>query len=129
MQRIPVTEKHWYQASYTSTGWGSVNVPHTWQVAAALADYRGIAWYRRTFDVPANWWQSSVRIEFEAVLRTATVWVNGQIGGRARKGYTAFTLDITRFLYWGQPNVIAVHVDNTFDEHMVPRGHSSDWAP
>ena len=29
----------------------------------------------------------------------------------------------------GQPNVIAVHVDNTFDEHMVPKGHSSDWVP
>lgn len=56
------------------------------------------------------------------MLRTATLWVNGQLAGdHARKGYTAFTLDITRFLYWGQPNVIAVHVDNTFDEHMVQK--------
>jgi glycosyl hydrolase family 2 len=123
------TGQRWYQASYTSAGWDTVNVPHTWQVAAALADYRGIAWYRRTFDVHADWQQSSVRIEFEAVFHTSTVWVNGQLAGEhARKGYTAFTLDITRFLYWGRPNNIAVRVDNTFDEHMVPRGHSSDWA-
>jgi len=45
-----------------------------------------------------------------------------------RKGYTAFVLDITHLLRWGQSNTMAVRVDNAFDEHMVPRGRSSDWA-
>src|SRR5882762_5011691 len=37
-------------------------------------------------------------------------------------------LDITHLLRWGKPNVIVVRVDNAFNEHMVPRGRSSDWA-
>jgi beta-glucuronidase len=70
-----------------------------------------------------------VRVEFEAAFHTATVWVNGQLAGEhARKGYTAFTLDITSLVQFGQLNTIAVRVDSAFNENMVPRGRSSDWA-
>jgi beta-galactosidase len=105
------------------------DVPHTWQVDSGYTEYRGVAWYRRTFDVPGAWLHSLVRIEFEAVFHTATIWVNGQPAGEhTRKGYTAFTLDITRFLRWGKINTVAVRVDNAFNDHMLPRGRSSDWA-
>jgi len=106
-----------------------VKVPHTWQVDPAFTEYRGVAWYQRTFDAPSEWQDSAVRVEFEAVFHTAKIWVNGQLAGEhARKGYTAFVLDITHLLRPGSSNTIAVRVDNAFDEHMVPRGRSSDWA-
>ena len=109
--------------------WKTVTVPHTWQTAAESAGYYGVGWYERVFDVPKEWSGSAIRIEFEAVFHSATVWVNGQPAGEhLRKGYTAFHLDITRHLKWGQPNTVRVRVDNGFDEHMLPRGHSSDWA-
>jgi beta-glucuronidase len=70
-----------------------------------------------------------VRVEFEAVFHSAKVWVNGQPAGEhARKGYTAFAFDITHLLHSDRPNIIAVRVDNAFDEDMLPRGRSSDWA-
>ena len=122
-------EQRWYEADSSVNDWQSVEVPHTWQVNPAFADYRGIAWYRRVFDVPITWQHSAVRIEFEAVFHTATVWVNGRsVGEHTRKGYTAFTLDITQLLRWGQTNTVAVRVDNAFNDHMLPRGRSSDWA-
>ncbi len=123
------SEQHWYEAGDSTSDWHSVDVPHTWQIESASADYRGVAWYRRTFDVPIVWQHSAVRIEFEAVFHTATVWIDGQLAGEhARKGYTAFTLDITPFLRWGGPNTVAVRVDSAFNDHMLPRGRSSDWA-
>ena len=68
-------------------------------------------------------------LEFEAVFHTAAVWVNGQsVGEHSGKGYTSFVLDITPQLRWDRPNVIAVRVDNAFNEHVLPRGRSSDWA-
>ncbi len=126
--------QHWHEANYSAkewqnNDWQSVVVPHTWQVDARYADYRGIAWYLRIFDVPIAWQQSAVRIEFEAVFHTAMVWINGkQAGEHARKGYTVFTFDITQFLRWGQPNTVTVRVDSAFNDHMLPRGRSSDWA-
>jgi beta-galactosidase len=121
--------QRWHEADDSVGGWRKVCVPHTWQVESDSVDYRGIAWYRRTFDVPFDWQNFAVRIEFEGVFHTAAVWVNGQLAGEhVRKGYTAFVLDITRLLRWGAPNNIAVRVDSAFNENMVPRGRSSDWA-
>jgi beta-glucuronidase len=121
--------QHWYGADVPSIGWRQVNVPHTWQIEAPVAEYYGTAWYRRSFDVPADWRLFAVRIEFEAVFHTATVWINGQMAGEHRgKGYTAFTFDVTHLLHWGKTNALAVRVDNAFNEHMLPRGRSSDWA-
>ena len=109
--------------------WKPVMVPHTWQTAPESAGFYGVGWYQRAFDVPKEWSGAVVRLEFEAVFHSATVWVNGQSAGEhLRKGYTAFALDITPHLKWGQPNTVRVRVDNSFDEHMLPRGHSSDWA-
>jgi beta-galactosidase len=137
------TNNNWHGADVPTESWRTVTVPHTWQVEAPLTDYRGTAWYRRSFDlptsdlptdpatrdVPAGSQECTVRVEFEAVFHSATVWVNGHLAGKhSRKGYTAFTLDITNLLQWDRPNTIAVRVDNAFNQHMLPRGRSSDWA-
>src|SRR5579864_1423352 len=63
----------WFGASHLAAGWQKVEVPHTWQVEPSRADYRGIAWYRREFDVPSAWREGAVRIEFEAVFHSTTV--------------------------------------------------------
>ena len=122
-------QQGWYEAHQPTSSWRRVNVPHTWQVDPGFADYRGAAWYLRTFDAPGDWQDSAIRLEFEAVFHTAKIWVNGQLAGEhARKGYTAFLLDVTHLLRLESSNTIAVRVDNVFDEHMMPRGRSSDWA-
>ena len=109
--------------------WRTVSVPHTWQVEPANTEYRGVAWYRRDFDAPAAWADAAVRVEFEAVFHTAIVSVNGAEAGRhTGKGYTAFTLDLGQQLRFGARNTLLVRVDNAFNESMLPRGRSSDWA-
>lgn len=106
-----------------------VTVPHTWQITPALSGYMGVAWYRRSFEAPEKWADAAVRIEFEAVFHSATVWVNDILAGRhTGKGYTAFAFDITRLVRFGKQNILTVRVDNSFSEKMLPRGQSSDWA-
>ena len=118
----------WFSTNVAAGEWRTVIVPHTWQVHTSLSDYRGVAWYRRNFDAPNHWTGSAIRIEFAAVFHTATVWINGQIAGEhARKGYTAFTLDISHLLHLGALNEVVVRVDNSFNDHMLPRGRSSDF--
>jgi beta-galactosidase len=110
-------------------GWRTVTVPHTWQIEPEHADYMGIGWYRRTFEAPQEWSDRAIRVEFEAVFHTATVWVNGsEIGRHTGKGYTAFVLDLGPRLRFGELNTLVVRADNSFNESMLPRGESSDWA-
>jgi beta-galactosidase len=123
------TRQAWYGADAVGDGWRTVSVPHTWQIEPTLTDYRGVAWYRRTFDISDQWQEAAVRVEFEAVFHSANVWVNGAPAGEhIGKAYTAFQLDITKLLHSKGTNNIAVRVDNSFNEHMLPRGRSSDWA-
>ena len=119
----------WMAPGVTPADWREVHVPHTWQVEAGNTEHYGFAWYRRTFDVPQAWSDGAVRIEFESVFHTATVWVNGRKAGEhTGKGYTAFTCDIGPFLRYHAVNSLAVKVDNGFNDSMLPRGRSSDWA-
>ena len=120
----------WEKPQIASEGWHEVTVPHTWQISSDSPEYFGTAWYRKTLDVPRVWDEEMVRVEFEAVFHSAIVWVNGQeVGKHLRKGYTAFALDITSFLHADAENVLVVKVNSSFDENMLPRGHSSDWTP
>jgi len=106
-----------------------VEVPHTWQVEEATAEHYGAAVYERDFDIPAAWKGKTIRIEFEAVFHSARVSINGKPAGEhLRKGYTAFWIDITTLVNFGARNKIQVDVTNAFDEEMLPRGRSSDWA-
>ncbi len=116
--------------SVPDAGWIEVPVPHTWNTNPHTADYSGVAWYRRRFYAPQSWSGKTARIEFEAVYHSARVWVNGKPAGEhVRKGYTAFAIDITGLLRTGAENILAVRVDNSFTDGMLPRGRSFDWTP
>jgi beta-galactosidase len=119
----------WSGTEPATEGWRTVAVPHTWQIEPDNAEYRGVAWYRRNFEAPRDWADRAVRAEFEAVFHTATVWVNGVEAARhTGKGYTAFVVDLGPHLRYGGVNTLAVRVDNSFNDSMLPRGRSSDWA-
>jgi len=121
--------EHWQSVETSAGAWRTVVVPHTWQIEAPFSGYRGFAWYRKTFEAHADWQLKTIRLEFEAVFHSTKVWVNGKFAGEhTRKGYTAFAIDITPFLAYRGTNTVAVRVNNSFDEHMLPRGRSSDWA-
>ncbi len=114
----------------SAESWRKVTVPHTWQVDPATANHLGKASYRRKFFVPAAWKGGAVRVEFESVYHSAKVAVNGRAAGEhIGKGYTAFTLDITDHLSYGEDNELAVEVDNSFSDLMLPRNDSYDWTP
>ena len=120
----------WQQAGQAAdAAWSEDAVPHTWKVAEETADYLGQAWYRKEFDAPSEWRDCTVRLEFEAVYHTATIWFNGQsVGSHTGKGYTAFIIDISAALLPGERNFLVVRVDNSFDKNILPRGDSYDWA-
>ena len=71
-------------------------------------------WYRKTFTVPAAWSGKKVYIEFEAVRQVAEIYLNGELLGVSKTGFTPFGFDLTPYLKFGGPNVLAVMCDNRF---------------
>ena len=70
-------------------------------------------WYKRTFTVPSTWSGKRVKLNFDAVDRDATVYVNGTKVGTHRGGYDAFSFDITPFLRAGSNDLVVGAWDPT----------------
>ena len=77
----------WFAPDLDESRWDRVDVPHCWPIDPRYA-YTGTAWYRRTFDAPADLQGRHARLEFDAVFARARVWVNGQLVGSHEGGYT-----------------------------------------
>ena len=72
-------------------------------------DYEGVAWYGKTFTLPTDWQEKTIRLHFEAVNYRAEIWVNGEAAGAHEGGYIGFELLIDDLLTEGE-NFIAVRV-------------------
>ncbi|PXY46906.1 glycoside hydrolase family 2 protein [Flavobacterium hydrophilum] len=104
--------------SYNDKNWTKVNLPYAWNQSEAFkVDITrlptGIAWYRKTFQLPAKSKNQKVFIEFEGVRQMGEIYVNGTFVGRHENGAMAFGFDITSLIKpFPQENVIAVKTDN-----------------
>ncbi|MBW8844177.1 MAG: hypothetical protein JF607_04295 [Burkholderiales bacterium] len=76
-------------------------------------------WYRRSFEVPAAWAGQRVRINFGAVDRRATVYVNGTRVGFHDGGYTSFSFDITPELKAGRNEIVVGVFDPSTGDGML----------
>ena len=80
-------------------------------------------WYRRTFEVPADWKGRHVLLHLDAVDWEATVYLNGKKLATHRGGYDAFGFDITGFLKKdGGPQELIVGVWDPTNQGSQPRG-------
>ena len=104
--------------AYNDKNWSKVNLPYAWNQAEAFkVDITrlptGLAWYRKTFQLPAKSKNQKVFIEFEGVRQMGEIYVNGEFVGRHENGAMAFGFDITSLIKpFPQENVIAVKTDN-----------------
>jgi len=121
----------WAEPSFDDSTWTTVTVPHTWGTMPQHADYEGIAWYRRRFDLPKEAEDGHLRLHFDAVFYMAQVWLNGQYLGEHEGGYTPFEFDVSAIAQPGTENVVAVRVDNARSMDRIPailrRTWSFDW--
>jgi beta-glucuronidase len=92
-----------------------VPVPGVWESSFKYFNYRGKAWYRKRFAIPAIANSKSHRLVFGAVSHTAKVWLDGKYLGEHYGAHTSFEFLIPS-LRSGQHD-LAVLVDNSFGPH------------
>ena len=88
-------------------------------------DFMPCVWYRRSFRVPQAWEGRQIVLHFGAVDYQATVWVNGELVGEHRGGYTPFCFDITQHLRDRDNELVVRAVDDTLSP-LQPSGKQSD---
>jgi len=111
-------------ADLNDTKWRTLNLPHDWSIEGEFSKDNpampeggalpgGSGWYRKTFTVPATSKGKQVYIDFDGVYEKSDVWLNGHHLGFRPNGYISFRYELTPYLNYGKPNVIAVKVDNS----------------
>lgn len=111
------------QANFSTADWRTLQLPHDWSIEGAFdKDSKtkqaqgflpaGKGWYRKTFTVPASFKSKTISIEFDGIFKNSEVFINGHSLGIRPNGYISFSYDLSAFLNFGQPNIIAVKVDN-----------------
>lgn len=89
--------------------------------------YQMISGYRRGLYAEEAWKGKTVLLTFDAVGHDSTVYLNGEEIGRHHCGYTAFTLDISEKLHYGEENLLTVRVDSREDLNVPPFGFVIDY--
>ena len=100
---------------------GSERVDDATQMATGY--FPGGIWeYRTRFTAPEEWRDRHVVIEFEAVYRSAAIFVNGDLAVRRPSGTSAIVVDLDRHLRYGAENEIVVEARSNRDARWYTGG-------
>lgn len=100
-----------------------IRVPFAYQTKLSGIDEQEIhqvAWYARSFEVPAEWRNRDLLLHFGAVDYRTTVWVNGQEVGHNEGGHVPFAFNIAPYLR-ERENRVTVRAEDLQDGYQ-PRG-------
>ena len=87
-----------------------VCLPHDWAIGDIEQFYRDVdGWYFKTFKASFPQKHTEVCLRFDGVYMDADIYCNGKLIKTHRYGYTAFFVDIGRYLR-PDVNTVAVHI-------------------
>lgn len=86
-----------------------------------------ICGYRRYLEVPQEWKGKRLFLQFDGAAHVAEVFVNGEKLITHNGGYTAFRVEVTDHLIYGQENRIVVRLNTREDANVPPFGHVIDY--
>jgi beta-galactosidase/beta-glucuronidase len=81
-----------------------------------------LLWYRRSFEIPANWREKNILLHFGAVDWEANVYVNGIKVGSHQGGYSPFSFNISETLNESGTQELIVSVWDPTSNGTQPRG-------
>ena len=106
---------------------GTINVPFCPQSALSginERDFLPAVWYKRTVKLTKEQLKGRVMLHFGAVDYAASVYVNGDLCGCHKGGYTSFSFDITEKLAAGE-NTICLCAEDDERSRLIPSGKQS----
>jgi beta-galactosidase len=105
-----------------AASWRAVSVPHDYSVEGGFSQTNfsctgylpgGVAWYQKSFVIPADWKDKLVSVQFDGVSEKSQVWLNDALVGGHPWAYTTFAVDLSGHINFGTTNVLTVRVDHS----------------
>ncbi|HYJ48204.1 MAG TPA: sialate O-acetylesterase, partial [Pyrinomonadaceae bacterium] len=102
----------WAAVSVDMAGWKRAKLPQAWE-DGPLPGYDGVVWYRKTFELPADWAGHDLILSLGPIDDRDTTFVNGVKVGATNQYDTPRSYKINASLLKPGSNTIAVRVLDT----------------
>ena len=119
-----------FRTDYDDSGWGSIPVPGNWelngygvpvyvnttndfdnsQLPKVPVKGNAVGSYRKWVDIDKTWEDKQVILNIGGAKSCFYLWVNGEFVGYSEDAKTNSEFDITRFVKFGERNLIALQV-------------------
>ena len=131
MNRFYLNNDWRFAFDFNSQDTVDVRIPHTVKETPfnyfSEEEYQTVSRYERSIFASNDWQGDKVFLTFDGVAHYAEVFLNGEKIGEHYSGYTAFTLDITDRLNYGEDNFLMVKVDSRESLNIPPFGKVIDY--
>lgn len=101
------------------SAWRTLDLPHDFQfeqpwdkeVVSSSRAFKPLCegWYRKHFMADPSWRGKRVYLDFDGIMYVSDVYVNGQKVASGEYGYLGFEAEISGYLKFDAPNVVAVY--------------------
>jgi beta-galactosidase len=109
-----------YKTDFADHGWRDIDLPHNWKNdqkfygkmpnGLNIASSSETGWYRKHFEIPKNWTDKHILIDFEGISDQNTIYVNGLLIDSPQRNNDSFQTLLNPYLNYKGKNVIAVCV-------------------
>jgi len=117
-----------YKTDYSTTSWDDIPVPANWETLGydqphyldvdypfepnppfLPKNYNPVGSYKTNFNIPENWDNKSIILQFGAVKSAFYLWINGEKVGYSQDSKAEAEFDVTSFIKQGN-NQLAIEV-------------------
>lgn len=108
-----------WDSLYTNKEAISIKIPatveeYTWgqngDSHGICGNYCGVSWFTTDFNIPDSWKDKRITLDFESARMRAEVYVNNKLSGYELINGTPFTVDISKYVKYGDKNKLAVRI-------------------
>lgn len=89
--------------------------------------YQMVSGYRKVIMASESWEGKKILLTIEGAAHICEVYVNGSKVGEHHCGYTAFTVDLSGQLHYGEENILVIKVDSRETNNIPPFGYVIDY--
>ena len=104
--------KTWYDVTYVSKGWHTINIPGYWE-NQGVKDLNGVVWYRKEIDIPASMIGKPAKIFLGRIVDADIFYINGKQVGNTTYQYPQRRYTVPADLLKAGKNIFVIKVSNT----------------
>ena len=74
----------WMSSNLDESDWKRVSIPEQWQADTALSNFRGVVWFRKTIEIPADWEGKDLMVDLGPIDEMDVTYLNNEKIGESK---------------------------------------------